>query len=295
VSWSTDAPTSTAWPRSRTTCSGAPSLRGAEPPAVQQLSASRRCRCRRQPKGSRCRGRRGRLMKGLARHGGPPADRDRVRADLERESRGAATAGARSRRAASLRHQELRRQAEVNSSSDYYYLKQNLKDLLIARSVRRGDFVLASGSAPPSTSTPAHHHVRRRPRGDRRARSGPPGRVAGLPCRVEPHLARIPSPTPRRRARGRSLPLDAFTVRKQAKTPAREAIEGVSRRARRSSSSRTSSPPGARRRSHPCAVESEADRFSAPGRRGSAGRRREVLERAGYPVEALLTASELLG
>src|SRR5207302_8878249 len=33
----------------------------------------------------------------------------------------------------------------VNSSSDYYYLRNALKDLLLARSVRRGDFVLASG------------------------------------------------------------------------------------------------------------------------------------------------------
>ena len=33
----------------------------------------------------------------------------------------------------------------MTSSSDYYYLKQNLKDLLTARSLRRGDFVLASG------------------------------------------------------------------------------------------------------------------------------------------------------
>jgi len=34
---------------------------------------------------------------------------------------------------------------EVNSSSDYYYLKNTLKDLLLARSVKRGDFVLSSG------------------------------------------------------------------------------------------------------------------------------------------------------
>src|SRR6267143_1566495 len=33
----------------------------------------------------------------------------------------------------------------VNSSSDYYYLRNTLKDLLLARSVKRGDFVLASG------------------------------------------------------------------------------------------------------------------------------------------------------
>jgi len=32
----------------------------------------------------------------------------------------------------------------VNSSSDHYYLQQNLKDLLSARSLKRGDFVLAS-------------------------------------------------------------------------------------------------------------------------------------------------------
>ena len=33
----------------------------------------------------------------------------------------------------------------MNSSSDYYYLRNTLKDLLLSRSVRRGDFVLASG------------------------------------------------------------------------------------------------------------------------------------------------------
>jgi orotate phosphoribosyltransferase len=33
----------------------------------------------------------------------------------------------------------------VNSSSDYYYLKNALRDLLLARSVQQGDFVLASG------------------------------------------------------------------------------------------------------------------------------------------------------
>jgi len=33
----------------------------------------------------------------------------------------------------------------VNSSSDYYYLRNTLKDLLLARSVKRGDFVLSSG------------------------------------------------------------------------------------------------------------------------------------------------------
>ena len=33
----------------------------------------------------------------------------------------------------------------MNSSSDYYYLRDTLKDLLLARSVKRGDFVLAQG------------------------------------------------------------------------------------------------------------------------------------------------------
>ncbi len=33
----------------------------------------------------------------------------------------------------------------MNSSSDYYYLRNTLKDLLLARSVKRGEFVLASG------------------------------------------------------------------------------------------------------------------------------------------------------
>ena len=33
----------------------------------------------------------------------------------------------------------------MSSSSNYYYLQQQLRDLLLARSVRRGDFALASG------------------------------------------------------------------------------------------------------------------------------------------------------
>src|SRR5207249_9874029 len=36
----------------------------------------------------------------------------------------------------------------VNSSSDYYYLRDTLKDLLLTRSVQRCDFVLASGRRP---------------------------------------------------------------------------------------------------------------------------------------------------
>src|SRR2546427_10163263 len=37
----------------------------------------------------------------------------------------------------------------VNNSSDYYYLRNTLKDLLLARSVKRGDFVLSSGRRSP--------------------------------------------------------------------------------------------------------------------------------------------------
>src|SRR5258705_10197076 len=48
--------------------------------------------------------------------------------------------------AGSLGHSRtLSASGTVNSSSDYYYLKNTLKDLLLARSVKRGEFVLASG------------------------------------------------------------------------------------------------------------------------------------------------------
>src|SRR3989475_4605603 len=43
------------------------------------------------------------------------------------------------------RSRTLLASAIVNSSSDYYYLRNTLKDLLLARSVKRGEFVLASG------------------------------------------------------------------------------------------------------------------------------------------------------
>src|SRR5258705_4780181 len=43
------------------------------------------------------------------------------------------------------RSRTLSASGTVNSSSDYYYLRNTLKDLLLARSVKRGDFQLASG------------------------------------------------------------------------------------------------------------------------------------------------------
>src|SRR2546423_13342316 len=61
----------------------------------------------------------------ISRRGWPPPER-RVRAASSVRSR-TSWAGA------------------VNSSSDYYYLRNPLRALLLARSVRRGDFVLASG------------------------------------------------------------------------------------------------------------------------------------------------------
>jgi orotate phosphoribosyltransferase len=108
----------------------------------------------------------------------------------------------------------------VNSSSDYYYFRNTLRDLLLARSVRRGDFVLASGrrssfyvDARSTTMSGDGLAVVGGLGLDRMAARGwSPRAVGGLTLGADP-IAYALALTARRRGQL----LDAFTVRKQPK------------------------------------------------------------------------------
>ena len=188
----------------------------------------------------------------------------------------------------------------MTSSSNHYYLKQNLKDLLVQRSVRHGDFVLASGKRSTFyidarlTTMSGEGLVVIGALGLERlaARGWSPRAVGGLTLGADPVAYALAAA-----ARGRGLPLDAFTVRKQAKTHGTaKRIEGCF----------VSGAPvvivedvittGASAQEAIVAVESEGGKVLgvlAVVDREEGGR--ALLEGAGYAVEALLTASELLG
>src|SRR3982074_216944 len=108
----------------------------------------------------------------------------------------------------------------MNSSSDYYYLRNTLKDLLLTRSVKRGDFVLASGrrssfyvDARRTTMSGDGLAVIGGLGLDRMAvRGWNPRAVGGLTLGADP-IAYALALTARRRGQL----LDAFTVRKQPK------------------------------------------------------------------------------
>jgi orotate phosphoribosyltransferase len=186
----------------------------------------------------------------------------------------------------------------VNSSSDYYYLRNTLKDLLLTRSVRRGDFVLASGrrssfyiDARLTTMSGDGLAVIGGLGLDRLAARGwTPRSVGGLTLGADP-IAYALALT----ARSRGQSLDAFTVRKQLKdhgtgkriegcfaagypvvvvedvlTTGRSALDAVS------------------------AVESEGGQVlgvMAVVDRQEGGR--EAVEKAGYLVEAFIAAADL--
>lgn len=186
----------------------------------------------------------------------------------------------------------------MNSSSDYYYLKNTLKDLLLTRSVRRGDFVLASGrrssfyiDARLTTMSSDGLAVIGGLGLDRLAARGwTPRSVGGLTLGADP-IAYALALT----ARSRGQSLDAFTVRKQLKdhgtgkriegcfaagypvvvvedvlTTGRSALDAVS------------------------AVESEGGQVlgvMAVVDRQEGGR--EAVEKAGYLVEAFIAAADL--
>jgi len=188
----------------------------------------------------------------------------------------------------------------VNSSSDYYYLKQKLKDLLSARSLQRGDFVLASGKhssfyidARLTTMSGEGLAVIGALGLERlRARGWSPKAVGGLTLGADPVAYAIAAA-----AQAQGLPIDAFTVRKQAKTHGTgKRIEGCF----------TAGAPvvvvedvittGGSAQEAIAAVESEGGKVLgvlAVVDREEGGR--AVIEGAGHAVEALVTASDLLG
>lgn len=186
----------------------------------------------------------------------------------------------------------------MNSSSDYYYLKQNLKDLLLARSVRRGDFVLASGQRSSFyidarlTTMSGEGLALIGPLGLDRlaARHWAPRAVGGLTLGADPVAYALAAA-----ARGRGLSLDAFTVRKQAKTHGTgKRIEGCFAAGTPVVVVEDVITTGGSAHEAIVAVESEGGQVLgvlAVVDREEGGR--GVLERAGYAVEALLTASEL--
>jgi len=186
----------------------------------------------------------------------------------------------------------------VNSSSDYYYFRNTLRDLLLARSVRRGDFVLASGrrssfyiDARLTTMSGDGLAVIGGLGLDRLASRGwAPRAVGGLTLGADP-VAYALALTARRRG----LPLDAFTVRKQAKEHGTgKRIEGCFAPGMAVVIVEDVLTTGNSARDAISAVESEGGGVlgvMAVVDREEGGR--EALERAGYPVEAFLTASDL--
>ena len=188
----------------------------------------------------------------------------------------------------------------MNSSSDYYYLKQTLKDLLIARSVRRGDFVLASGQhssfyidARLTTMSGEGLALIGTLGLDRlAARRWAPRAVGGLTLGADPVAYALAAA-----ARSRGVPLDAFTVRKQAKTHGTgKRIEGCFAAGAQVVIVEDVITTGGSAHEAIVAVEREGGQVLgvlAVVDREEGGR--GVLERAGYAVEALVTASDLLG
>ncbi|MGH7673443.1 MAG: orotate phosphoribosyltransferase [Gemmatimonadales bacterium] len=186
----------------------------------------------------------------------------------------------------------------VNSSSDYYYLKRSLRDLLLTRSVRRGDFVLASGKRSPFyidarlTTMSGEGLALIGALGlDRLAARGwAPRAVGGLTLGADPvaHALAVA-------ARARGVPLDAFTVRKQAKTHGTgKRIEGCFVAGTPVVIVEDVITTGNSVHEAIVAVESEGGRVLgvlAVVDREEGGRRE--LEEAGYAVEAMLTVSDL--
>ena len=188
----------------------------------------------------------------------------------------------------------------MNSSSNHYYLQQNLRDLLTARSLRRGDFVLASGKHSSFyidarlTTMSGEGLALIGALGLERlaARGWTPRAVGGLTLGADPVAYALAAA-----ARGRGLPLDAFTVRKQAKTHGTgKRIEGCFATGMPVVIVEDVITTGGSAHEAIVAVESEGGQVLgvlAVVDREEGGR--AVLEQAGYAVEALVTASELLG
>ena len=186
----------------------------------------------------------------------------------------------------------------MKSSSDYYYLRNTLKDLLLARSVRRGDFVLSSGrrssfyvDARLTTMSGDGLAVVGGLGLDRLAvRGWTPRAVGGLTLGADP-IAYALALTARRRGQL----LDAFTVRKQPKDHGTgQRIEGcfaagysvvvVEDVLTTGGSARDAINAVQREGGHVLGVMAVLDREEGG---------REAIERDGFLVEAFLTASDL--
>jgi len=186
----------------------------------------------------------------------------------------------------------------VNSSSDYYYLRNTLKDLLLARSVRRGDFVLASGrrssfyvDARRTTMSGDGLAVVGGLGLDRLAvRGWTPRAVGGMTLGADP-IAYALALTARRRGQL----LDAFTVRKQSKDHGTaQRIEGCFAAGYPVVIVEDVLTTGRSARDAIAAVQAEGGHIlgvMAVLDREEGGR--EAIEREGFLVETFLTASDL--
>src|SRR6266550_2866268 len=186
----------------------------------------------------------------------------------------------------------------VNSSSDYYYLRDTLKDLLLARSVKRGDFVLASGRRSSfyvdarTTTMSGDGLAAIGGLGlDRMAvRGWTPRAVGGLTLGADP-IAYALALTAKRRGQL----LDAFTVRKQPKDHGTgQRIEGCFASGFPVVVVEDVLTTGGSARDAIGAVQSEGGHVLgvlAVLDREEGGR--EAIEREGFVVEAFLTATDL--
>lgn len=186
----------------------------------------------------------------------------------------------------------------MNSSSDYYYLRDTLKDLLLSRSVRRGDFVLSSGrrssfyiDARLTTMSGDGLAVVGGLGLDRLAvRGWTPRSVGGLTLGADP-IAYALALTARRRGQL----LDAFTVRKQPKNHGTgQRIEGCFSSGYPVVVVEDVLTTGGSAREAIAAVQSAGGLVLgvlAVLDREEGGR--EAIEREGFHVEAFLTASDL--
>ncbi|MBI4420085.1 MAG: orotate phosphoribosyltransferase [Gemmatimonadetes bacterium] len=177
-------------------------------------------------------------------------------------------------------------------------LRQRLHDLLLERSVRRGDFVLASGRRSAfyvdarRTTMSGEGLALIGALGLERlgARGWRPQVIGGLTLGADPVAYAVALA-----ARSQGLALDAFAVRKQAKTHgATRRIEGCFTAGAAVVVAEDVITTGASAREAIAAVEAEGGKVLgvlAIVDRHEGGR--EALERAGYAVEALFTAADL--
>lgn len=178
---------------------------------------------------------------------------------------------------------------------------ERLRDLLLARSVTRGDFTLSSGrkstfyiDARRTTMSGAGLALIGSLGLERLAARGwAPRAVGGLTLGADPVAyaiavaARMKTPP--------APPLDAFTIRKQAKTHGTgRRIEGCFEAGQSVVVVEDVITTGGSAQEAIAALSAEGARILgvfAVVDRGEGGR--DVLERAGHPVEALLTAAQL--